>query len=49
MLSLDVTDVLERRRDGRLRKGYANTPEQARQFIVHGHIGWTTLASPDPA
>ena len=39
ILSLDVTDVLERRLQTVVyRKGYANTPEQARQFIVHGHI-----------
>jgi small subunit ribosomal protein S4 len=39
VLSLDVTDVLERRFQTVVyRKGYANTPEQARQFIVHGHI-----------
>jgi len=39
VLSLDVTDVLERRlQTVAYRKGYANTTEQARQFIVHGHI-----------
>ncbi|GGN90454.1 MULTISPECIES: 30S ribosomal protein S4 [Haloarcula] len=39
VLSLAVTDVLERRLQTVVyRKGYANTPEQARQFIVHGHI-----------
>ena len=39
VLSLDVTDVLERRLQTVVyRKGYANTPEQARQFISHGHI-----------
>jgi len=39
VLSLDVTDVLERRLQTIVyRKGYANTPEQARQFLVHGHI-----------
>jgi small subunit ribosomal protein S4 len=39
ILSLDVTDVLERRLQTVVyRKGYANTPEQARQFIGHGHI-----------
>ena len=39
VLSLDVTDVLERRLQTVVyRTGYANTPEQARQFIVHGHI-----------
>jgi small subunit ribosomal protein S4 len=39
VLSLDVTDVLERRLQTVVyRKGYANTPEQARQFLVHGHI-----------
>ena len=39
ILSLDVTDVLERRLQTLVyRKGYANTAKQARQFIVHGHI-----------
>jgi small subunit ribosomal protein S4 len=39
VLSLDVTDVLERRLQTVVyRKGYANTPQQARQFISHGHI-----------
>ncbi|MFB6117767.1 30S ribosomal protein S4 [Halosegnis sp.] len=39
ILSLDVTDVLERRLQTVVyRQGLANTPEQARQFIVHGHI-----------
>jgi small subunit ribosomal protein S4 len=39
VLSLDVTDVLERRLQTVVyRKGYANTPNQARQFIGHGHI-----------
>ena len=39
ILSLDVTDVLERRLQTVVyRQGLANTAEQARQFIVHGHI-----------
>jgi len=39
VLSLDVTDVLERRLQTVVyRKGLANTPNQARQFIVHGHV-----------
>ena len=39
ILSLDVTDLLERRLQTVVyRKGLANTPEQARQFISHGHI-----------
>ncbi|PSP86916.1 30S ribosomal protein S4 [Halobacteriales archaeon QS_4_69_34] len=39
VLSLDVTDVLERRLQTVVyRKGLANTPKQARQFIVHGHV-----------
>jgi len=39
ILSLDVTDVLERRlQTVAYRKGLGNTPEQARQFIVHGHV-----------
>ncbi|GGL55544.1 30S ribosomal protein S4 [Halocalculus aciditolerans] len=39
VLSLDVTDVLERRLQTVVyRQGLANTPKQARQFITHGHI-----------
>ena len=39
ILSLDVTDVLERRLQTLVyRQGLANTPKQARQFITHGHI-----------
>jgi small subunit ribosomal protein S4 len=39
ILSLDVTDVLERRLQTiAYRQGLANTPKQARQFIGHGHI-----------
>src|SRR6056297_169469 len=39
VLLLEVTDVLERRlQTVAYRKGLANTPEQARQFITHGHV-----------
>jgi len=39
VLALDATDILERRLQTIVyRKGYANTIDQARQFIVHGHI-----------
>jgi len=39
VLSLDVTDILERRLQTVVyRKGLANTPKQARQFLGHGHI-----------
>ncbi|CQH58478.1 30S ribosomal protein S4 [Halobacterium hubeiense] len=39
VLSLDVTDVLERRLQTVVyREGLANTVGQARQFISHGHI-----------
>ncbi|WP_335998739.1 30S ribosomal protein S4 [Halorientalis halophila] len=39
ILSLDVTDVLERRLQTVVyRKGLANTARQARQFISHGHV-----------
>ncbi|MGM0591556.1 MAG: 30S ribosomal protein S4 [Halobacteriota archaeon] len=39
ILSLDVTDLLERRLQTVVyRKGLAHTPNQARQFISHGHI-----------
>ncbi|ELZ54753.1 MULTISPECIES: 30S ribosomal protein S4 [Haloferax] len=38
-LRLDVTDILERRfQTVAYRKGLAQTPQQARQFIVHGHV-----------
>jgi small subunit ribosomal protein S4 len=39
VLSLEITDVLERRlQTVAYRKGLGNTPQQARQFIVHGHV-----------
>ncbi len=39
VLSLEVTDLLERRlQTVAYRKGLGNTPKQARQFIVHGHV-----------
>ena len=39
VLALEVTDILERRLQTQVyRKGYANTTEQARQFITHGHV-----------
>ncbi|MFB6153937.1 MAG: 30S ribosomal protein S4 [Halodesulfurarchaeum sp.] len=39
VLSLDVTDILERRlQTVAYRQGLANTPQQARQFVTHGHI-----------
>ena len=39
VLLLDVTDVLERRlQTVAYRKGLAHTPQQARQFVVHGHV-----------
>jgi len=39
VLSLEIEDVLERRlQTVAYRKGLANTTEQARQFITHGHI-----------
>ncbi len=39
VLALQVTDLLERRLQTVVyRKGFANTPQQARQFITHGHI-----------
>ncbi|MBW9221650.1 30S ribosomal protein S4 [Methanothermococcus sp. SCGC AD-155-C09] len=40
VLLLDVEDILERRLQTLVfKKGLAKTPKQARQFIVHGHIG----------
>ena len=39
VLSLDVSDVLERRlQTVAYRQGLANTADQSRQFIVHGHV-----------
>lgn len=39
ILTLDITDILERRLQTVVyRKGLANTPDQSRQFISHGHI-----------
>jgi small subunit ribosomal protein S4 len=39
VLGLDTTDILERRlQTVAYRQGLANTPQQARQFIGHGHI-----------
>lgn len=39
VLSLDTVDILERRLQTQVyRKGLANSINQARQFIVHGHI-----------
>jgi small subunit ribosomal protein S4 len=39
ILSLEVEDILERRLQTVVyRKGLANTPKQARQFITHGHV-----------
>jgi len=39
VLGMEVTDVLERRLQTVVyRTGLANTPNQARQFIVHGHV-----------
>jgi small subunit ribosomal protein S4 len=39
VLLLDVTDVLERRlQTVAYRKGLGNTPDQARQFVTHGHV-----------
>ncbi|MFA4946690.1 MAG: 30S ribosomal protein S4 [Candidatus Micrarchaeia archaeon] len=40
VLSLESRDILERRlQTVVIRKGFALTPSQARQFITHGHIG----------
>lgn len=39
VLELKVEDILERRLQTLVfRKGLANTPKQARQFIVHSHV-----------
>ncbi|MFC3958449.1 30S ribosomal protein S4 [Halovivax cerinus] len=39
VLGLEIEDVLERRLQTVVyRKGLANTPQQARQFITHGHV-----------
>ncbi len=49
ILTLQVTNFLERRLQTQVHKqGLANTPKQARQFIVHGHIsvGGTKVTVP---
>lgn len=39
VLALTIDDVMERRLESLVfKKGLANTPRQARQFITHGHI-----------
>lgn len=39
VLDLSINDILERRLQTQVvRKGIANTPKQARQMIVHGHV-----------
>ena len=39
VLDLNITTVLERRLQTLVyKKGFARTPSQARQFIIHGHI-----------
>ncbi|MFW6448754.1 MAG: 30S ribosomal protein S4 [Halobacteriota archaeon] len=39
VLSLELTDILERRLQTQVyRAGLANSIDQARQFIVHGHV-----------
>ena len=39
VLALEVTDILERRlQTVAYRQGLGNTADQARQFIVHGHV-----------
>ncbi len=39
VLGLEIEDVLERRLQTVVyRSGLANTPQQARQFITHGHV-----------
>mgnify|MGYP001773173473 CR=1 FL=1 len=39
VLGLTVKDILNRRLQTIVyKKGLANTPKQARQFIVHGHV-----------
>jgi len=49
VLALDTRDILERRLQTIvLKKNFAKTPKQARQFIVHGHmaIGTQRLSVP---
>lgn len=39
LLTLRVTDILDRRIQTAVnRRGYADTPVQARQMVVHGHV-----------
>ncbi|MFB6100798.1 MAG: 30S ribosomal protein S4 [Candidatus Nanohalobium sp.] len=39
LLTLNVTDILDRRIQTAVeRRGFADTPNQARQMVVHGHV-----------
>lgn len=39
ILTLNVTDILERRLQSAVdRKGFADTPNEARQLVTHGHV-----------
>ncbi len=50
ILALNVKDLLERRLQTIvLRKGLANSTKQARQIIVHGHIGISGQKSTSPS
>lgn len=49
VLAMNIEDILERRLQTIVqKKGLANTPSQARQFIVHGHVtvGGNKVTSP---
>ncbi len=50
VLALEVNDILERRLQTVVyRKGMANTPDQARQFVTHGHITIDGQRTHEPA
>ncbi|MBI5635553.1 30S ribosomal protein S4, partial [Candidatus Micrarchaeota archaeon] len=50
LLSLTVRDMLERRLQTlAIRKGFAKTPRQSRQFIVHGHLAIKTNKVSSPS
>jgi len=39
ILTLNVTDILNRRLQSAVsRRGYADTPKEARQIVTHGHV-----------
>ena len=50
VLRLEIENLLERRLQTIVfRKGFARTPKQARQFIVHGHVKVSGRVMPYPS